>query len=102
MIAKYFPLLLVTTVLAACTTPVTVHKIRGQEDLRISCSGMGSSWEKCTRKAEKVCRPNGYRVLGKSSDYADDPSDGFMGWTPGMYSRTLIVHCNPVASDNPS
>ena len=102
MTAKYLSLIVVLTTLAACTTPVTVHKIRGQEGLQISCSGLGSSWEKCAKKAEKTCRPYGYKVLGRSSDMADDPGDGFMGWTPGMYSRTLIVHCNPAAPDNPS
>lgn len=102
MTLKYLPLLMVLTTLAACTTPVTVHKIRGQEGLQISCSGLGSSWEKCEKKAEHSCRPYGYRVLGKSSDVKDDPADGFMGWTPDMYSRTLMVRCNTAPVSNPT
>lgn len=94
MTAKYFLFLLALATLTACTTPVSVHKIRGQEGLQISCSGLGSSWEKCEKKAQRSCRPYGYRVLGKSSDVQDDPADGFMGWNPGMYSRTLMVRCN--------
>ena len=102
MTVKHLPLFLMITTLAACTTGVTVHKIRGQESLQISCSGFGSNWHKCEKKAEKSCRPNGYRVLGKSSDVEDDPSDGFLGWTPGMFSRTLIVRCNSAPADTPS
>lgn len=95
MTAKYFPLLLLLTTLAACTTPVKVHKIRGQDSLQISCSGLGSSWAKCEKKATHVCRPYGYRVLTKTDDLKNaEPEDGFMGWTPGMYSRTLVIHCN--------
>jgi hypothetical protein len=93
MSAKYLSMLLVVAAIAGCTTQATVHKVRGQETLEVNCSGLGSSWEKCYKKAQKSCRPNGYHVLGKSSDVAEDPADGFLGWSPGMYSRTMIIRC---------
>jgi hypothetical protein len=98
MSVKYLPVVAVVALLSACTTQVSVHKVRGQEALEVDCSGLGSSWKKCYKQAEKSCRPYGYRELGKSSDYQDDPADGFLGWTPGQYTRTLMLRCNTAPS----
>jgi len=79
---------------ACSTTSVVKREYKGAQALQINCSGLGSSWDKCYAKAQRSCRANGYRVLAKTSDVKEDPEDGFLGWNPGMASRTMFVRCN--------
>lgn len=75
-------------------TSVVKRDYRGMQALQINCSGLGSSWGKCYDKAHQSCRSAGYKVLAKTSDIKEDPEDGFLGWNPGMASRTMFVRCN--------
>lgn len=91
-------LLVMLGVTAGCsTTSVTKRQYHGAEALQINCSGIGSSWDKCYAKAQRSCRSTGYRVLAKTSDVKEDPDDSFMGWSPGLASRTMFVRCNAPA-----
>ena len=86
---------LLTSTLTACTTTTDASRdLHGAQGLQLNCSGLTSSWNKCYTKAEKACRSSGYRVIAKTSDVKEDPEDGFLGWNPGLTSRTLIVRCN--------
>lgn len=88
-------LFVVVGLTSACsTTSVVKRDYRGVEALQINCSGLGSSWDECYAKAEQSCRSAGYKVLAKTSDVEEEPEDGFMGWNPGMASRTMFVRCN--------
>lgn len=91
MAATFFGLM----ALAGCASDSVVSRdLGGAKGLQLNCSGLTSSWEKCYSKAERSCGTKGYRVLAKTSDVKEDPEDGFMGWSPGSTSRTMIVRCN--------
>lgn len=88
-------LFVVVGLTSACSsTSVVKRDYRGMQALQINCSGLGSSWGKCYDKAQHACRSAGYKVLAKTSDIKEEPEDGFLGWNPGMASRTLFVRCN--------
>ena len=80
--------------LGGCTTAsVKARSIGNARAFVINCSGMTSSWESCYGKAETICSTHGYRVISKTTDVKEEPGDGFMGFSPGRDSRTLVVAC---------
>ncbi len=83
-------------VLAGCTTNSKTHVVRGVTEVRIDCSGLGSGWEKCYRRAAQECPAHGYKVVTKSSDIKDDAEDYPFGWNPAGYlTRMMFVVCRP-------
>jgi len=81
-------------VLSGCShTSVTHRELRGVPVLQIDCSGLTSSWEKCYAKVRQTCGAKGYQVLGKTDDIKEEPGDGFLGWSPGVASRTMFAKC---------
>lgn len=89
-------ILIALVALSGCSSATvrakSVGNVRG---FVINCSGMTSSWDACYTKAESVCSAHGYRVISKTTDVKEDPEDGFLGYSPGQNSRTLIVACKP-------
>ncbi|BBP78427.1 hypothetical protein CCU68_00300 [Pseudomonas gingeri NCPPB 3146 = LMG 5327] len=81
--------------LAGCTTNAKTHVRHGVSGIEIDCSGLGSGWEKCYKRAARECKAQGYKVVTKSSDAKDDEGDYLFGWNPAGYAtRTMLVICN--------
>ncbi|QEN49351.1 hypothetical protein [Pseudomonas protegens] len=80
--------------LAGCTTNVKTHAVRGVSGIEIDCSGLGSDWDKCYKRAARECKANGYKVISKSIDAKDEEGDYPFGWNPAGYlTRTMLVMC---------
>ncbi|AMB85227.1 hypothetical protein AWM79_07890 [Pseudomonas agarici] len=81
--------------LAGCTTHARTHARHGVSGIEIDCSGLGSGWDKCYKRAARECKVQGYRVVAKSSDAKDEEGDYLFGWNPAGYvTRTMLVTCN--------
>ncbi|KAB0508724.1 MULTISPECIES: hypothetical protein [Pseudomonas] len=79
--------------LAGCTTSAKTHAVRGVSGIEIDCSGLGSGWEKCHKRAARECKGAGYKVVVRSDDAKEE--DGFpFGFNPAGYlTRTMLVIC---------
>jgi hypothetical protein len=49
--------------LAGCTTNAKTHAVRGVSGIEVDCSGLGSGWERCKKRAAKECKGTGYKVI---------------------------------------
>ncbi|MBV6825629.1 hypothetical protein [Pseudomonas sp. PD9R] len=79
--------------LTGCTTNAKTHVVRGVSGIEIDCSGLGSGWEKCLKRAAKECKASGYKVLARSDDVKDEEEYPF-GFNPAGYlTRTMLVIC---------
>ncbi|CAI8875601.1 Phosphonate ABC transporter phosphate-binding periplasmic component [Pseudomonas sp. IT-P253] len=79
--------------LAGCTTGAKTHAVRGVSGIEIDCSGLGSGWEKCQKRAAKECGVAGYKVVARSDDAKDEDEFPF-GFNPAGYlTRTMLVIC---------
>ncbi|MGS0541469.1 hypothetical protein HXW87_23110 [Pseudomonas sp. Y5-11] len=88
-----FIVLIAVLILAGCTTSAKTHAVRGVSGIEIDCSGLGSGWEKCQRRAAKECKGVGYRVITRS-DQAKDEDEYPFGFNPAGYvTRTMLVMC---------
>lgn len=84
---------MVVLMLAGCGTNAKTHAARGISGIEIDCSGLGSGWEKCRKRASKECKPDGYKVVARSDD-AKDEDDYPFGFNPAGYlTRTMLVIC---------
>ncbi|MGE7957519.1 hypothetical protein ACQKQA_13190 [Pseudomonas sp. NPDC089530] len=82
-------------ILVGCTANAKTHAVRGVSGIEVDCSGLGSGWEKCYKRAEHECRGNGYKVITRSSDAKDEEGDYPFGRNPvGYLMRTMLVICN--------
>lgn len=87
-------MVVVLLVLTGCASSSKAHFIRGKSGVRIDCSGLGSSWEKCEKRAAFECPSHGYEVVAKSADSKEDAEDYPFGWNPAGYlTRTMLVVC---------
>ncbi|MFJ2322131.1 hypothetical protein [Pseudomonas sp. NPDC087817] len=88
-----FSVLMVVLVLAGCTTSAKTHAVRGVSGIEIDCSGLGSGWEKCQKRATKECKGASYKVITRSDDAKDEDEFPF-GFNPAGYlTRTMLVMC---------
>lgn len=79
--------------LVGCTTNARVHVVRGVSGIEIDCSGLGSGWERCQKRAVKECNGAGYRVIARSDD-AREEEEYLFGFNPaGCLTRTMLVIC---------
>ena len=79
--------------LAGCTTSAKTHAARGVSGIEIDCSGLGSGWEKCQKRANKECKAGGYKVISRSDDAKEEDWYPF-GFNPAGYlTRTMLVIC---------
>jgi len=79
--------------LAGCTTNAKTHVVRGVSGIEIDCSGLGSGWEKCIKRANKECKALGYKIVARSDDAKDEEEFPF-GFNPAGYlTRTMLVIC---------
>ncbi|WP_223505533.1 hypothetical protein [Pseudomonas sp. GL-RE-29] len=79
--------------LAGCGTNAKTHAVRGVSGIEIDCSGIGSGWEKCQKRAAKECKASGYKVVARSDDAKDEDEFPF-GFNPAGYlTRTMVVIC---------
>jgi hypothetical protein len=79
--------------LAGCGTHAKTHVVRGVSGIEIDCSGLGSSWEKCSKRAAKECKASGYNVVARSDDVKEEDVFPF-GFNPAGYlTRTMLVVC---------
>jgi len=79
--------------LAGCAAGAKNHVVRGVSGIEIDCSGLGSGWEKCRKRAAKECRGEGYKVVARS-DEAKDEDEYPLGFNPAGYlTRTMLVIC---------
>lgn len=84
---------LLLVALAGCTTNAKTRAVRGVSGIEVDCSGLGSGWEKCHKRAAKECKGNGYKVVLRSDDAKDEDVYPF-GFNPaGMLTRTMVVIC---------
>lgn len=82
-------------ILMGCTANVKTRAVRGVSGIEVDCSGLGSGWEKCYKRAELECKGNGYKVIIRSSDAKDEEGDYPFGWNPAGYlTRTMLVICS--------
>ena len=84
---------LVVLVLSGCTTTTKTHVVRGVSGIEVDCSGLGSGWDKCQKRATKECKGAGYKVIARSDDAKEN--EGFpFGFNPAGYlTRTMLVIC---------
>ncbi|CAN1599894.1 hypothetical protein [Pseudomonas mediterranea] len=86
-------LMLVVLTLAGCSTSAKTHAVRGVSGIEIDCSGLGSGWDKCHKRAARECKDAGYKVITRSDDAKDEDSYPF-GFNPAGYlTRTMLVMC---------
>ncbi|MCW1243414.1 hypothetical protein OC610_03270 [Pseudomonas sp. SAICEU22] len=79
--------------LAGCVTGAKTHAVRGVSGIEIDCSGLGSGWEKCYKRAARECKDQGYKVITRSDDAKDQDQYPF-GFNPaGCVTRTMLVMC---------
>ncbi|WPN48564.1 MULTISPECIES: hypothetical protein [unclassified Pseudomonas] len=79
--------------LAGCTTNVKTHAVHGVSGVEVDCSGLGSGWERCQRRAAKECEEAGYRVVARSDDVKEGESFP-LGFNPaGLLTRKMLVIC---------
>jgi hypothetical protein len=79
--------------LAGCTTNAKTHAVRGVSGIEVDCSGLGSEWERCEKRAAKECKGAGYQVVARSDDVKDEEVFPF-GFNPaGFLTRTMLVIC---------
>ncbi|MNN47018.1 hypothetical protein [Pseudomonas fluorescens] len=80
--------------LTGCTTNAKTHAVRGVSGIEVDCSGLGSKWDKCYKRAAKECQGAGYKVVARSDD-AKEEEEGFpFGFNPaGFLTRTMLVIC---------
>lgn len=79
--------------LAGCMTNARTHAVRGVSGVEIDCSGLGSGWERCQKRADRECKGAGYKVVARSDD-AKDEDEYFFGFNPaGLLTRTMLVIC---------
>ncbi|MDD1005315.1 MULTISPECIES: hypothetical protein [Pseudomonas] len=84
----------VLLILAGCTTNSRTHVVHGTATVKIDCSGLGSNWERCYKRAVRECSGRGYKVLVKSSEAEENAEDYPFGWNPAGYlTRTMVVVC---------
>ncbi|MGY2438945.1 hypothetical protein [Pseudomonas sp. SDO52101_S400] len=84
---------LVVLVLSGCATSAKTHAVRGVSGIEVDCSGLGSGWEKCHKRAAKECKLAGYKVVARSDEVKDDDEFPF-GFNPAGYlTRTMLVIC---------
>ena len=80
--------------IAGCSTSAKTHVRHGVSGVQIDCSGLGSSWEKCEKRAARECKAQGYKVVTRSSEAKDEEGDYPFGWNPaGAVTRTMLVIC---------
>jgi hypothetical protein len=79
--------------LAGCTTNAKAHAVRGVSGIEIDCSGLGSGWEKCCKRANKECKAAGYKVVARSDDAKDEDEYPFGFYPAGYLARTMLVIC---------
>ncbi|MNN92690.1 hypothetical protein D3C81_2110070 [compost metagenome] len=81
--------------LAGCTTSAKTHVVRGVSGIEVDCSGLGSKWDKCYKRAAKECKGAGYQVVARSDDLKEDEEEGgLFGFNPaGFLTRTMLVIC---------
>ena len=90
---KRFVIVMAVLALAGCATGAKTHAVRGVSGIEIDCSGVGSSWERCQKRAAKECKGAGYKVLARSDD-AKEEEEFFFGFNPaGLVTRTMLVIC---------
>ncbi|ARB27007.1 hypothetical protein [Pseudomonas tolaasii] len=86
---------LIMLMLAGCSTSAKTHARHGVSGVEIDCSGLGSNWSKCEKRAARECKMQGYKVVTRSSDAKDEEGDYLFGWNPaGAITRTMLVICN--------
>ena len=79
--------------LAGCATSAKTHAVRGVSGIEVDCSGVGSGWERCHKRAAKECKGTGYKVVTRSDDAKDEDEYPF-GFNPaGLVTRTMLVIC---------
>ncbi|VVN65460.1 hypothetical protein PS691_00065 [Pseudomonas fluorescens] len=55
-----FIFIMAVLVLTGCATNTKTHVVRGVSGTEIDCSGLGSGWEKCYKRADRECKAQGY------------------------------------------
>ena len=79
---------------AGCTTNVKTHAVRGVSGIEVDCSGLGSKWDRCYKRAAKECRGVGYKVVARSDDLKEEEEIFPFGFNPaGFLTRTMLVIC---------
>ncbi|MBV4457351.1 MULTISPECIES: hypothetical protein [Pseudomonas] len=79
--------------LAGCTTGAKTHAVHGVSGIEVDCSGLGSGWDRCLKRAAKECKGAGYKVLARSDDAKEEDVFPF-GFNPAGYvTRTMLVIC---------
>lgn len=87
-----FMVVLILLALAGCTVNAKTHAVRGVSGIEIDCSGLGSGWDKCQKRAAKECKAAGYKLVTRSDD-AKDEEFPFAFNPAGYLTRKMVVIC---------
>ncbi|TDV63495.1 hypothetical protein [Pseudomonas sp. LP_7_YM] len=89
---KYFLIMLAIVSVAGCAATST--PVKSKRGVHINCSGLSSSWDKCYEMATDSCESKQYRVIAKSGEASEDPTEFPLGLNPAGYtSRSMIIVC---------
>ncbi|WLG97371.1 hypothetical protein [Pseudomonas sp. FP198] len=90
---KKLMVVLVVLMLVGCSTQAKTRAVRGVSGVQVDCSGLGSGWDKCHKRAAKECKGAGYKVITRSDDARDEDIYPFGINPAGYLTRTMLVIC---------
>jgi hypothetical protein len=90
---KKLMVVLVVLMLVGCSTQAKTRAVRGVSGVQVDCSGLGSGWDKCHKRAAKECKGAGYQVITRSDDARDEDIYPFGINPAGYLTRTMLVIC---------
>ncbi|WP_434656525.1 hypothetical protein J3P96_08740 [Pseudomonas sp. R3-56] len=90
---KKLMVVLVVLMLVGCSTQAKTRAVRGVSGVQVDCSGLGSGWDKCHKRAAKECKGAGYKVITRTDDARDEDIYPFGINPAGYLTRTMLVIC---------
>ena len=88
-----FIIVVAILVASGCTTNARTHIVRGVSGIEVDCSGLGSGWEKCQKRAARECKGAGYKVVVRSDDAKEEDYFPFGVNPAGYLTRNMLVIC---------
>ena len=83
-------LLILTSILTACSTSSELGAVDSKSGQSIYCSGSAYNWDMCYEKASEICGEKEYEIVQK---YEDEGAFAAYKSAQELPSRRLIIQC---------